>query len=277
VRSGGALLVSLGPSSTAMAKVPVSGETISGSGYAPREGARFQLVGTIDAQHPSVHNANKLEAVQFYQTVKVDPGQSHVIARLTDQSPLLIEKQVGEGRVFTFASTFDNVSNDFPLHTSFLPFIEQTARYLSSDQDRATSVEAGSYIDLRTGKDQGTSVEVIDPDGKRPLSLKEAASAQSIAVTREGFYEIHRANGRQELVAVHANRRESDLTPIPAETLELWRNTGKAVASTDGAAAVDGSARPWSLWRYALILVLIAALVESLIASRYLSMEQEPA
>jgi Aerotolerance regulator N-terminal/von Willebrand factor type A domain len=277
VRSGGALLVSLGPSSTAMAKVPVSGETISGSGYAPREGARFQLVGTIDAQHPSVHNANKLEAVQFYQTVKVDPGQSHVIARLTDQSPLLIEKQVGEGRVFTFASTFDNVSNDFPLHTSFLPFIEQTARYLSSDQDRATSVEAGSYIDLRTGKDQGTSVEVIDPDGKRPLSLKEAASAQSIAVTREGFYEIHRANGRQELVAVHANRRESDLTPIPAETLELWRNTGKAVASTDSAAAVDGSARPWSLWRYALILVLIAALVESLIASRYLSMEQEPA
>jgi hypothetical protein len=277
VRGGGALLVALGPSSTALARVPVSGETITGSGYASREGARFQLVGTIDAQHPAVHNANKLEAVQFYQTVKVDPGQSHVIARLTDQTPILIEKQIGEGRVFTFASTFDNVSNDFPLHTSFLPFIEQSARYLSSDQDRAADVEAGSYIDLRTGKDQGTSVEVIDPDGKRPLSLKEQASAQSIAVTREGFYEIHRANGRQELVAVHANRRESDLTPIPAETLELWRNTGRAVPASDGATAADSSSRPWSLWRYALILVLAAALIESLFASRYLTVEQEAA
>jgi hypothetical protein len=276
VRAGGALLVSLGPSSTALAKVPVSGESISGSGYASREGARFQLVGAIDAQHPAVHNANKLEAVQFYQVVKVDPGTSHVIARLTDQTPLLLEKQIGEGRVFTFASTFDNVSNDFPLHTSFLPFIEQSARYLSSEQDRAANVEAGSYVDLRTAKDQGIAVEVIDPAGKRPLSLKEATTAQTLEVTREGFYEIHRANGRQELVAVHANRRESDLTPIPDETLELWRNTGKAV-STEGTPAADGSARPWSLWRYALALVLIAALLESLIASRYLTMEQEVA
>ena len=277
VRGGGALLVSLGPSSSALSKVPVSGEVISGSSYASREGARFQLVGSIDSQHPSVHNANKLEAVQFYQSIKVEPGQSHVIARLTDQAPLLLEKQVGEGRVYTFASTFDNVSNDFPLHTSFLPFIEQSARYLSSDQDRATNVEAGSYIDLRTAKDQGTSVEVIDPDGKRPLSLKESTSAQSFAVTREGFYEIHRANGRQELVAVHANRRESDLAAIPAETLDLWRNTGKAVPAADGLSTVEGSTRPWSLWRYALALVLIAALVESFIASRYLTMEQEAA
>ena len=28
------------------------------------------------------------------------------------------------------------------------------------------------------------------------------------------------------MVAVHADRLESDLTPIPQETLELWRNTG---------------------------------------------------
>ena len=46
-------------------------------------------------------------------------------------------------------------------------------------------------------------------------------------MNREGFYEIHRANGRQELVAVHADRRESDLTPMPQETLDLWRNTGR--------------------------------------------------
>jgi len=96
-------------------------------------------------------------------------------------------------------------------------------------------------------------------------------------VTREGFYEIHRANGRQEMVAAHADRRESDLTPIPPETLALWKNTGLGpdTPSTDGSA--DTQARPWSLWRYALLLVLITAIIESVFASRYLSVEKEVA
>ena len=39
---------------------------------------------------------------------------------------------MGEGRVLVFASTFDNISNDFPLHASFVPFVEQTAQYLGA-------------------------------------------------------------------------------------------------------------------------------------------------
>jgi hypothetical protein len=38
--------------------------------------------------------------------------------------------------VQVFASTFDNIGNDFPLHSSFLPFVEQTARYLGRQHDR---------------------------------------------------------------------------------------------------------------------------------------------
>ena len=120
---------------------------------------------------------------------------------------------------------------------------------------------------------------VIDPDGKHPLSLKEAASTQSFQVNHEGFYEIHRANGRVEMVAVHTDRLESDLTPVPQETLELWRNTGRGPdtpVSQDGSAA-QNQPRPWSLWRYALLLVLITAIIESVFASRYLSVEKEVA
>ena len=277
VNGGGSLLVSLGPSSVALQRVPVSGEAIQSSSYASREGDRFQTVASADNEHPSLRRASKLEGVQFLQDIKVDPGQSRVIARLTNQDPLLLEKQVGEGRVMVFTSTFDNLANDFPLHSSFVPFVEQTARYLGRQQERSTNVAVDSYIELRSVKEQGASVEVIDPDGKHPLSLKDASSAQSFQVNREGFYEIHRGNGRQEMVAVHADRRESDLTPIPQETLDLWRNTGRGPdpVTTNGEAA--NPARPWSLWRYALLLVLITAIIESLIASRYLSVEKEAA
>ena len=277
VNSGGSLLVVLGVHSAAQPRVPVSNEPIQGSSYASREGDRFQIVATADAEHPSLRRANKLDGVQFYQVIRVDPGQSRVLARLTNQLPLLLEKQVGEGRVLVFASTFDKISNDFPLHTSFVPFVEETARYLGGQHDQSTNVAVDSYVELRSAKDQGASVEIVDPDGKHPLSLQEATTTQSFQMSREGFYEIHRTNGREEMVAVHADRRESDLTPVPKETLELWRNTGRGSDIPSAGAESASAARPWSLWRYALLLVLIIAIIESVIASRYLSVEKEAA
>ena len=277
VQSGGALLVALGPSSAALNHVPVSNEPIQGTSYAGRDGDRFQVVANADSEHPSLRRTNKLDGVQFYQVIRVDPGQSRVIARLANQVPLLLEKQVGDGRVLVFASTFDNIANDLPLHSAFVPFVEETAQYLGGHQARSTNVAVDSFIELRSAKDQGASVDVVDPDGKHPFSLKEAASAQTFQVTREGFYEIHRANGRVEMVAVHADRRESDLTTVPEETLELWHNTGRGSSAAAAGGQMPGQPRPQSLWRYALLAVLIVAIVESVIASRYLSVEKEAA
>ena len=73
-------------------------------------------------------------------------------------------------------------------------------------------------------------------------------------------------------------RRESDLSLIPQETLDLWKNTGRGVDAPAGDGVDPASqARPWSLWRYALLLVLITAIIESVLASRYLSVEKEVA
>jgi hypothetical protein len=277
VSGGGSLLVALGPSSAALNRVPVSNEAIQGSAYAARADSRFETVASADAEHPALRRANKLDGVKFYQVIRVDPGQSHVVARLTNQAPLLLEKQVGEGRVIVFTSTFDNVGNDLPLHAAFVPFVEETARYLGGQQDRSTNVAVDSYLELRSAKERGAAIDVTEPDGTHPLSLKDATTTQSFQVTREGFYDIHRANGREELVAVHADRRESDLTLIPQDTLVLWKNTGLGPDTPADGSAADTQAKPWSLWRYALLLVLITAIIESVFASRYLSVEKEVA
>ncbi len=276
VVNGGSLLIALGPASAAGRTVPVFGEPILETQYSSREGDRFQTVSSADPDYPPIAATHKLDGVQFYQVIRVQPGNARVAAKLDDGTPLLLEKAIGEGRVVVFASTFDNISNDFPLHPSFLPFIEQTARYLGGQRERSTNLAVDDYVELRNAKDRGAAAEVIDPDGKRPLSLKEASSAQSFKVTREGFYEVHRANGRQELVAVHSDRRESDLSVVPAETLELWRNTGQG-AGAQAAATGENQARPWSLWRYALFVVLLIAITESILAERYLSVEKEAA
>lgn len=283
VSSGGSLLVALGATSAALPKVPVVNLTIRASRYASRSGDRFQTVGQADPEHPAIRRSNKLDGVQFFQTIQIDPGPARVVARLTDQTPLLLDQQVGEGRVLVFTSTLDNISNDFPLHASFLPFVEESARYLGGQQDRSTNLAVDSFVDLRTTKEQTGSVSVVDPEGKRPLSLKEAATATTFQLTREGFYDISRANGRQELAAVHADRRESDLAPMPPEAMELWKNTGSSSSNAaSGATPESETSKPYSLWRYVLLMVLALALAESIFAGRYLTthterMEKEPA
>ena len=120
------------------------------------------------------------------------------------------------------------------------------------------------------------SVEVIDPDGHRPLSLKEAASAQTYQLTRAGFYELQLANGRHDVIGVNADRRESDLAVIPDDVLSLWRGNPAAGAAQ---AAAGGQAqeqtKPYRLWWYIMLLVLAAAVAESLLADQYLGIQQE--
>jgi len=66
---------------------------------------------------------------------------------------------------------------------------------------------------------------------------------------------------------VNADRRESDLTPIPAETLALWGG-GNGGPSTHLAEANESEPVPQSLWRYVLIALLIVAAIESWLADR---------
>jgi hypothetical protein len=162
------------------------------------------------------------------------------------------------------------------LHTGFLPFVAQTGRFLAGAEDTPSSVVAGTAVTLRRTRDESTAADVVGPDGRHELSLAESTRALSFDLNQNGFYEVQRANGQRQLLAVHADRRESDLTAVPPETLDLWRNTGStAVATKPGNVAAE--TRPWSLWRYVMILVLIAALVESLFASRYLRQERQTA
>ena len=105
--------------------------------------------------HPSIHDAQHWDDVKFYQAVRVNPGTARVAARLGDETPLLLDKQLGEGRVLVFASTFDNVSNDFPLHASFVPFIEHTANYLARQEEGARQLPGGILPGIAPGQGTG--------------------------------------------------------------------------------------------------------------------------
>jgi hypothetical protein len=276
VRGGGSVWIALGTKSSGRTKVPVTNAALQGGKYSGREGERFQTAAWLDPSHPSVLKNDRWDDVKFYNTVRFNPGRARVVAKLSDQAPLLADEQIGEGHVVVFGSTFDNVANDFPVHASFVPFVEQTARYLGRLDAGPPSVAVGSFAELRDTKEKGTAVDVVDPKGDRVLSLEEATKAQNVQFTMAGFYDVRRPNGRNELVAVNADRHESDLSPVSQDNLALWQNTAQGGIATSEGPAGDEQ-KPVSLWWYVMLAVFLLAVAESLLGNQHLSVDKEAA
>jgi hypothetical protein len=138
VQTGGSVWVAAGTSASHSTRIPVFGGNILESRNYSRTGDRFLSVGDADPSYPSVAKADRWSGVKFYFAVRVDPGDARVAARLTDQTPLLLEKKIGEGNILLFTSGLDNLTNDFPLHPIFVPFVEQTALLRTPARQRAS-------------------------------------------------------------------------------------------------------------------------------------------
>ena len=274
VRGGGSVLIAAGTSAAHHARIPIYGGSSSDPHFYSRDG--YATVGQTDLTHAVMNEAGWAD-VKVYYAAGVDAAQARVIVRLNDSTPLLLEKQIGEGHVLLFTSGLDNLTNDFPLRPAFVPFVDRTARYLSGNDSSESSRLVDSFVPLRTcaAGNPSAGVEILDPDGRRALSLAEAAAAQSFQLTRAGFYHIRFANGRDAVIAVNPDRRESNLEPIPEDLLQLWGKNPGATSVGTGYVAERNTAH--SIWWYVMLLVLVAAVAESIVASRYLGTEREEA
>jgi hypothetical protein len=263
VTKGGAVLIALGSQTMRAGVIPLSKEQISGK-------LQLQSVGYVDKTYPAFGSGGEFGNVQFSETAYFVPKpNARVLAKLADGDPLLVEERAGEGRKLIFTSAFDDTTSDFPLHSSFVPFVAQTARFLTGTEENNSSIVAGTPVLLRRTSSSGTA-DVIGPEGRHELPLEQANRALSYEVSRDGFYEITRADGRRLLLAAHADRRESNLKAVSDETLDLWRNTGDNSGRSDSPEQ-QTQTQPWSFWRYVLAVALVAGLVESIFANRYLS------
>ncbi len=156
-----------------------------------------------------------------------------VAAKLSDGSPLLIDRKIGEGHALVFTSALDNIANNLPLAAGLaaVPRSDHRTRWAASAPRPAITKSDRSSI-CAPRREKGVPVEIVGPGNKRLLSLAESTKATTFQFPSQGFFDIRRANGREELAAVNPDRRESDFAIVPAETLELWKNTG--IASKQG-------------------------------------------
>lgn len=290
VNRGGSVLIALGTGAGHHAAVPLWGSEVKQVNEYARAGGASAAVGQVDFTHPAFEDAQPgrdnggWAGTKVVYASVVDAGNARVAARLSDGTPLLLDRTSGEGHLLVFTTGFDNLTNDLPLHPVFVAFIDRVSRYLSGTDRLSGSRRVDSFVQLRaSGATTGTaaSAEVVDPEGKRPLSLAEARTVQGFRLDRAGFYQVRFANGKDAVTGVNPDRLESDLQPMPADVQALW--SGSNASSSDdtketvNAAGQGTKYRPVSLWWYVMLLALVVALAETALSSGYMGTQREDA
>jgi hypothetical protein len=281
VSKGGNVLIALGLDAEHDPHIPLwSGTPQRARNFGPGAATIGQVDFTfpvLKQDKPGRDNGGWAATKVLYAT-PVDSAGARVVARLNDGTPLLLDKQVGEGHVLLFTSGLDNLTNDLPLHPVFVAFVDKATRYLSGNEQLSGSRIVDSFIQVRSSSapsEKATNVEVIDPEGRRPLSLNEARAVQTFRLTHAGFYKIRFANGRDAVIGVNPDRKESDLRPIPPEMQSLWTGSNVAQQGREKMGVSGMKYQQLNLWWYVMLLAFIVAVAETLLSSRYLGTQRE--
>jgi hypothetical protein len=203
---------------------------------AAEDDERHGMLAVSDARHPMFRpfdaaTAN-LAQVTFDREWRIAADPSwRTLATFSTGSPALVEQMVGNGRVLLFASDVDRRWNDFPLHGTFVPFVQEAVRYVGA--------RAMPNDPLLVG----------DVPGGVPST--------------PGFLNT---NGR--LRAVNVDARESDverLTPAAFERAVARTETSRPQAESRRAREQEAAQ---GLWRYGLALMLAALVGEAFVGAR---------
>ena len=209
---------------------------------APRDMRNAGVLAATDLRHPVLQPFDAVAAnfgqVVFDRAWQLDPGSAwRVVARYTNGGTALAERSADaarateSGRVLLFTSDVDRRWNDFPLNPAFVPFAQEVARYLGA---RPPSVSAYLVADV--------------PAGMPP---------------RPGL-----VTAGNRTVAINVDPRESAVERVtPAEFQKLvTRSSGDSQPRAVRLARQTEGQQNY--WRYGLLLMLGALVVEAFVGSR---------
>jgi Aerotolerance regulator N-terminal/von Willebrand factor type A domain len=240
VKGGGGMLVAVGPD--------IDGDVV-GDVLGPEAPLRIaagngkpedRALAPADVRHPIFQpfggGAATLGLVKFHTVARIGGSGCQTVARFTTGEAALLECMPGDGRALVLASDLGNRWNDFPLHTTFLPFLHETVRYLAS------------------GRGQADEYLVSDvPAGIPPTP---------------GIAVMPGAGPQFRKVAVNVDPRESDPTRLSAAEFQAAVTSLKDVGAVDAQVDARQQEDRQQLWRYVLALMMATLAIESVVASR---------
>ena len=223
--AGGGVLTVVGPRTQRARTLPFGGEL----GASPFSTA-LQVV-VRDDGHPLA--AGGWGGVSVDRALVLPTGHGQTILSLVPRArdrvevggvPMLVEQRLGAGRMVTLLTALDRDWSTLVLQPAFVGFVANAVDYLAGEFARAG--HAGEPLPVTSG-----NVQLFDVQGARVLALGDTTggSGNVLRVAEPGLYTV-RTPGREALLAVNVDPRESDLAPMPAGLLERWRAAARRSA-----------------------------------------------
>ncbi len=242
VQGGGGLLLAAGPDiDGAVASDILGGGMTLQIDHPPVARSDARTLAPIDPRHPVFRpfaaGAATLSLVRFRDAARIGGNGCQMLARFTTGDGALLECPAGDGRALVFASDLDNRWNDFPLHASFVPFLQETVRYLASAR--------------------GVAADYLVADAPPGLPHEPGVHSMSTGPA-----------GAPRQVVVNVDPRESTsarLTPEEFQSAVTHMKDADAPARRIEARQQEDSQH---LWQYAMALMVITLTVEGLVAAR---------
>ena len=274
LNDGGAIFAVAGKQSLARQNLPITGHPV-GPVTIVTEKLPLRYVARIDTSHPVLDKSAGWRSVRISKVLPLTAdARDHLLITLNDASPLLIERDMEQGRLLLLTTSLDNTWSDLPVRRVFVGFISEIARYLSDEGALEREQIAGDF--LRWNQGDAAAGQVIDPEGRKLLALGNTVRPQDIELDQTGFYQVYTLKG-EALVAVNVDPRESDPAVMTVAALVRWRNAladlGAGTEIGETASSMEKTAL--RLWPYLLAVLVFIIFAESLLGNRYLSPGRE--
>ncbi len=243
VNGGGGLLVAAGPDVDPAVAAGALAGAIEVTPLPPtaRGTSGQRTIAPDDVRHPVFRafasNAATLGLVKFRQIVAVRGAGCQVAARFSTGEAAVLDCPIGMGRAIVVASDLDGRWNDFPVHTTFLPFLHEVADYLAGPRRLSAAFTVGTA-----------------PPGGPAIP---------------GFGTLAGGPGRpSRRIAVNVDPRETDPARVSADEFQLAVTPVQPAAAAEPMLEARQQEERQNLWRYAILLLIAALVAESLLAAR---------
>jgi hypothetical protein len=278
VEAGGGLFVAAGPRAVWPSDIDALPAVLTGPVDRTRGDAA--RIGALELGHPVFEvfrapRSGDFSSARVYGYRNATPATgTQVLARFDAGAPAVIERRVGTGRVLLWTSTLDLSWSDLPIKPVFLPFVQQSVRYLANYREPAPWLSVGQVLDPGGVRPtiQG-SVIALTPSGRR-VSMGDD-EGEVLELGEQGFYELRSANSQnaaEAVVASNVDPAESDLTPMDPKEI-VAAAVGTEAADGSGAAAglpmtPEAQERSQRLWWYVLVAGILLLGVDTLLSNR---------
>ncbi len=212
---------------------------------------KYQLLGEIDFTHPlftpfASPRYNDFTKIHFWKhqpvTLKTS-ANTRVVARFDNGDPALLERRLGEGRLFVLTSGWQPDDSQLALSSKFVPLVGALLDLACGGNEVAESVLVGQPVTLREPRRMGSvsplvgpeisdisstrgltppvrqseSIVVQTPDG-REVRIGDGVSTFTEA-NQPGIYRV-KVGSTETRFAVNLSLSESNTAPLNLEQLE---------------------------------------------------------